>query len=69
MENMTGWDLALLVVVGYVAVMSMARLMIARRDQFLAEFRQETKAEQERLAAEEAERSQAEEAERQSKAA
>ena len=65
MESMTGWDIALFVVAGYVAVMSMARLMIRRRDQFFVEFREQMKAEQERKEAEEAEQARAAEAERQ----
>ena len=69
MENMTGWDIALFVVAGYVAVMSMARLMLRRRDQFFVEFREQMKTEQERMEAEEAERARAEEAERQREAA
>jgi hypothetical protein len=69
MENITGWDIALLVVAGYVAVMSMARLMLRRRDQLLAEFREQIKAEKKRKEAEEAEQARAEEAERRREAA
>ena len=38
---MDGWDLALLVGAGYVAVTALVRLMIRRRDQLLDEFRRE----------------------------
>ena len=69
MENMTGWDIALFVVAGYVAVMSMARLMLRRRGQFLAEFREQMKAEKKRKEAEEVVQARAEEAERRRAAA
>ena len=69
MESITGWDIALFVVAGYVAVMSMTRLMIRRRGQLLAEFREQVKAEQKRKDGEEAERARAEEAEQQRNAA
>ena len=59
---MTDWDIALFVVAGYVAVMSMARLMLRRRDQLLAEFREQIKAEKDRQEAEKV-RQEAEEAE------
>jgi hypothetical protein len=36
---MDGWDVALLAVAGYVAVSALVRLMLARRDRLLAEFR------------------------------
>ena len=67
MANMTGWDIVLFVVAGYVAVMSMARLMIRRRNQFLVKFREETKAEQKRIKAEEEKRVAAEEADKKRK--
>jgi NAD(P) transhydrogenase subunit alpha len=61
---------------GYVAVMSMARLMIRRRNQLLVEFREQIEAEkarkqaeQKRQEAEQAERERAEEAERMRNAA
>jgi hypothetical protein len=38
---MDGWDLALLAVVGYVAVAAMVRLMLARRDRSLADLREQ----------------------------
>jgi hypothetical protein len=38
---MDGWNLALLVVAAYVAVVALVRLMLARRDQMLDQFRQE----------------------------
>ena len=69
MESITGWDIALFVVAGYVAVMSMTRLMIRRRGQLLAEFREQVKAEQKRKDGEEAERARAEEAAQQRNAA
>ena len=69
MENMTGWDIALFVVAGYVAVMSMTRLMIRRRDALLVEFREKVNAEQKRKEAEEAQQDRAEEAERRREAA
>lgn len=37
---MNRWDVVLLVVVGYLAVMALVRLMIRRRDQLLGELRQ-----------------------------
>jgi hypothetical protein len=64
MESITGWDIALFVVAGYVAVMSMARLMIRRRNELLAEFRAQIKTERKRKEAEEAEQARMEEAER-----
>jgi hypothetical protein len=36
---MDGWDVALLVAAGYVAVSALVRLMIRRRDQAVGEFR------------------------------
>jgi len=38
---MNGWDVALLVVAGYVAAMALVRLMVRRRDQLLDEFRRQ----------------------------
>ena len=69
MESITDWDIALFVVAGYVAVMSMARLMLRRRGQFLAEFREQMKAEKKRKEAEEVVQARAEEAERRRAAA
>ncbi|MHC4178965.1 MAG: hypothetical protein ACYSWU_15740 [Planctomycetota bacterium] len=56
MGNMDGWDVALLVVAGYVALVSLVRLMIGRRDQLLDEFRRELKKERQRKAVEEQQR-------------
>jgi hypothetical protein len=52
MANMDGWDVAFLAVAGYVAVSSLVRLMIHRRDLLTAKFRQEVRAEQLRKKAE-----------------
>lgn len=41
MAGLTGWDIVILAVVAYVAVMSLVRLMRARRDALLAQFRAE----------------------------
>ncbi len=41
MGSMDGWDVALLVVAGYVAVVTLVRLMVRRRDQMLDEFRRD----------------------------
>ncbi len=41
MGSMDGWDLAIMVLVGYVAVVSLVRLMLLRRDDMMKEFRQE----------------------------
>lgn len=51
MENMDGWDVALLVAAGYVAVMALVRLMIRRRDQMLETFRREVAKEKKRRGA------------------
>jgi len=45
---MTGWDVALLAVVGYMAVMSLARMMLRKRDAMLTEFREAFQREKER---------------------
>ena len=50
---MDGWDLTLLVVAGYVAVVTLVRLMTRRRDQMLDEFRRKLKREKQRKEAEE----------------
>jgi hypothetical protein len=50
---MDGWDLTLLVVAGYVAVVTLVRLMARRRDQMLDEFRRKLKKEKHRKQAEE----------------
>jgi hypothetical protein len=39
MEAMNGWDVAMLAIAGYVAVVSLARLMLRRRDELVVEFR------------------------------
>lgn len=56
MANMDGWDVALLVVAGYVALVTLVRLMIRRRNQMLDEFRRELRKEKRRKEAEERER-------------
>ena len=56
MGNMDGWDVALLVVAGYVALVTLVRLMIRRRNQMLDEFRRELKKEKGRKEGEERER-------------
>ncbi len=53
MGNMDGWDVALLVVSGYVAVVTLVRLMARRRNQMMEEFRRELKKEKRRKQAEE----------------
>jgi hypothetical protein len=53
MEIMNGWDLALLVAAGYVAAITLVRLMIRRRDQLLVRFRNEMKVAQAERDAEE----------------
>ena len=53
---MDGWDVALLVVAGYVALVTLVRLMIRRRNQMLDEFRRELRKEKRRKEAEERER-------------
>lgn len=52
MGNMDGWDVALLVVAGYVATVALVRLMIRRRDQMLDQFRREVEKERKRREAE-----------------
>lgn len=46
------WDIVLLLVASYVAVMSLVRLMTSRRNELTAKFRQQFRAEQERQAQE-----------------
>jgi hypothetical protein len=53
MGNMDGWDVALLVLAGYVALVTLVRLMIGRRDQMLDEFRRRLRIEKQRKEAEE----------------
>ncbi len=43
-----GWDIAILLVAGYVAVMALVRLMIGRRNALMNELRREAVAEQKR---------------------
>ena len=49
---MDGWDVALLAAAGYMAATALVRLMIRRRDQMLAEFRQKMAKEKKRKEAE-----------------
>ena len=48
MGNMDGWDVALLVAAGYVAVTTLVQLMIRRRDQAVGEFRKQLAKEKQR---------------------
>jgi hypothetical protein len=48
MGTMDSWDWALLALVGYVAVVSLTRLMIGRRDEMIGRFRKEMAEEKER---------------------
>ena len=45
---MDGWDVALLVAAGYLAVTALVRLMIRRRNQLVEHFRQDVKKEKRR---------------------
>lgn len=54
MGSMDGWDVALLALAGYVAVVTLVRLMIRRRDQLLEELRRKLKKQRQRKQAEEA---------------
>lgn len=51
METMDRWDVAILALAGYVAVMALVRLMLRRRDHIVGEFRREMEQERERKAA------------------
>lgn len=53
MGNMDGWDVALLAMAGYVALVTLVRLMIRRRDQLLDELRRKVKQEKQRKEVEE----------------
>lgn len=53
MGSMDAWDVALLAVAAYVAVLALVRLMIRRRDELLEQFRREVKKEKKRKEAEE----------------
>ena len=55
MGSMDRWDVVLLAVVGYVAVMALVRLMAKRRDQVFDELQKQVEAEQHRKRAEEKE--------------
>jgi hypothetical protein len=48
MGTMDSWDWALLALVGYVAIVSLTRLMIGRRDEMIGRFRKEMAEEKER---------------------
>jgi hypothetical protein len=50
---MDGWDVALLAMAGYVALVTLVRLMIRRRDQLLDELRRKVKQEKQRKEVEE----------------
>jgi len=52
MENMDGWEFALLAAAGYMAVTALVRLMIRHRDHILAELRRDVEKEQRRKQAE-----------------
>jgi len=41
MDTMESWDIALLVVVGYLATVALVRLMARHRDQLVERFRQD----------------------------
>jgi hypothetical protein len=41
MDTMESWDIALLVVVGYLATVALVRLMTRHRDQLVERFRQD----------------------------
>jgi hypothetical protein len=53
MGAMDGWDVALLVAAGYVAAVSLVRLMLRRRNQLLDQFRAEIEKERKRKGDEE----------------
>jgi hypothetical protein len=46
---MDGWSVALLAVAGYVAAMTLVRLMLARRNKLISDLREQAAAEQTRL--------------------
>ena len=48
MENMDGWSVARLAVGVYVAVVSLARLMLRRREEMMEQFRREVEKEKRR---------------------
>ena len=47
---MDGWDLALLAIAGYVAIVALVRLMIRRRDQLVGELVEEAERKKRRQA-------------------
>lgn len=53
---MDGWDAGLLVLAAYVAVVSLVRLMIRRRDQMFDEFRRKVRKQKRQKEAEQADR-------------
>ncbi len=54
MGNMDSWDVTLLVVAGYLAIVTLVRLMARRRNQVLEEFRQKAEEEKKRKYAQDA---------------
>ena len=46
MFNLDRWDVALLAVAGYIAVVSLSRMMARHRDRFVTELQQQAVAEQ-----------------------
>ena len=48
MADMDAWSVALLAMVGYVAVVILVRMMIVRRERLLAEFREKFAAEKQK---------------------
>lgn len=55
METMESWDIALLVVVGYLAAVALVRLMTRHRDQLVGQFRREMQQQRKPQPAEKAE--------------
>jgi uncharacterized OsmC-like protein len=53
MQNMDGWDVALLAVAGYVAATALVRLMIRRRNRMIEQIRVQIEEERKRREAEE----------------
>lgn len=48
MFNLDGWDYALMAMAGYIAVVSLVRMMRARHDDLLADLQRQAEQEQER---------------------
>jgi len=46
--NMDGWDVAILIVAGYIALITMIRLMAARRDSYMRELHSQIQQERQR---------------------